>query len=86
MNERPIPESDSNEIIDVLIVGAGPAGLTASYLLTKKSRQKVVVLGNCSPGVRLTLRRPPVQHPAIPSAALQISFDTVTGYSILTTG
>ena len=42
--------------------------------------------GNCSPGVRLTLRRPPVKHPAIPSAALQISFDTVTGYSILTTG
>ena len=44
MDERPIPESDTNETVDVLIVGAGPAGLTASYLLTKKSQQKVTVL------------------------------------------
>ena len=29
--------------------------------------------GNCSPGGRLTLRWPPVPHPAIPSVAFPIS-------------
>jgi flavin-dependent dehydrogenase len=28
---------------DILIVGAGPAGLTASYLLTKAGRQVTVI-------------------------------------------
>ena len=68
-------------------IGCVIGGYVPSILPPWNIKQDVALFqGNCSPGVRLTLRRPPVQHPAIPSAALQISFDTVTGYSILTTG
>ena len=33
----------SNKVVDVLVVGAGPSGLTASYLLTKAGRSVTVI-------------------------------------------
>jgi flavin-dependent dehydrogenase len=36
--------TEPTEIFDTLIVGAGPAGLTASYLLTKEKGGSVIVL------------------------------------------
>jgi protoporphyrinogen oxidase len=38
-----MPYDDPSEIADVLIIGAGPAGLTASYLLTKAGKRVTVI-------------------------------------------
>lgn len=38
------PNKSDQIIFDVLIIGAGPAGLTAGYLLTKESEQSVIIL------------------------------------------
>ena len=35
-----------NKIVDVLIIGAGPAGLTAGYLLSKKNKSVIVLEKN----------------------------------------
>ena len=41
--KQDLHSSTQNTVQDVLIIGAGPAGLTASYLLTKAGRSATVL-------------------------------------------